>query len=203
MISTDRELTNAVALVNDRLQQIQNYLGEQNPDSGRVKIPKGYIRPVQHFKDRLKFVSDETIKNNLAYALVQSDVYLWLINRMDLYGVAREMTLKFAIALIGSISETVAVAGTDGIIGQRHSFCKRCDRMVDLKIITDSLRKNLHWLWEVRSSIHIYDIDYTEHKKYHIKDYNRAVRTGKKLMNTLGTYHANRNGLLKQNARHP
>lgn len=36
---------------------------------------------------------------------------------MDLYGVAREMTIKFAIALIGSISETVAVVGTEGIIG--------------------------------------------------------------------------------------
>ena len=85
MISTDKELVNAVALVNDRLQQIQNYLGEDNPDIGRVKIPKGYIRPVKHFKDRLYFITDNTTKNNIAYALVQSDVYLWIINRMDLY----------------------------------------------------------------------------------------------------------------------
>jgi len=195
MISTDKELVNAVALVNDRLQQIQNYLGEDNPDIGRVKIPKGYIRPVKHFKDRLYFITDNTTKNNLAYALVQSDVYLWIINRMDLYGVAQEMTLKFAIALIGSISETVAVMGTKGIIGKRHSFCKRCDRMVDLKIIGDRLRKNLHWLWEVRSNIHIYDISQTEYKKYHLKDFNRAVSTGKSLMDSLGLYHKNRKGL--------
>ncbi|MCW8887776.1 MAG: hypothetical protein OQK25_01805, partial [Gammaproteobacteria bacterium] len=150
---------------------------------------------VKHFKDRLHFVSDNTAKNNLAYALVQSDVYLWIINRMDLYGVAREMTLKFAIALIGSISETVAVTGTDGIIGKRHSFCKRCDRMVELQIISDRLRNSLHWLWDVRSSIHIYDIGYPEYKKYHLKDFNRAVKAGKDLMDSLGTYHKNRNGL--------
>jgi hypothetical protein len=195
MISTDRELVNAVALVNDRLQQIQNYLGDNNPDIGRVKIPKGYIRPVKHFKDRLHFVSDNSIKTNLAYALVQSDVYLWVINRMDLYGVAREMTLKFAIALIGSISETLAVAGTDGIIGKRHSFCKRCDRMVELQIISDQLRKNLQWLWEIRSGIHIYDIGHTEYKKYNLKDFNRAVKAGRKFMDSLEVFHEKRNSL--------
>ncbi len=190
MISTDKELKQAVTLVDDRLQQIQDYLGEENPDIGRIKFPKGYIRPVRHFKDRLFFVSDENVKNNLAYALVQSDVYLWLINRIDLYGVAREMTLKFGIALVGTISETLAVAGTEGRIGKKHSFCKRCDRMVDLKIISNNLRDNLHWLWEVRSSIHIYDINYTEYKKYHLKDYNRAVKAGRRLIEALESFHA-------------
>ena len=126
----------------------------------------------------------------MAYALIQSDVYLWLINRTALYGVAREMTIKFAIALIGSITETVAITGTEKIIGRKHSFCERCNRMVDLKIISSELRNNLHWLWEIRSGIHIYEIDYREYKKYRLREYNRAVSASKKLLKALEIFHA-------------
>ncbi len=195
MISNDKELVKAVDIVNNRLQQIQDYLGEDNPDIGRIKLPKGYIRTVKHFRDRLIFISDENVRDNLAYALVQSDVYLWLINRTSLYGVAREMTIKSAITSAGSISETLTVTGTEGLIGKKHSFCERCNRMVDLKIISGRLRDQLHWLWEIRSGTHIYEIGYREYKKYKLSDYNRAVAASRGLIRALELFHAKPKGL--------
>lgn len=195
MISNDKELVKAVGIVNDRIQQIQDYLGEDNPDIGKIRLPKGYIRTVKHFRDRLIYISDENVRNNLAYALVQSDVYLWLINRTSLYGVAKEMTIKYAITLVGSISETLAVTGTEGLIGKNHSFCERCNRMVNLKIISERLRDQLHWLWEIRSGIHIYDISYREYKKYKLSDYNRAVAANRGLRRALELFHSKPKGL--------
>ena len=65
MISNDKELLKAVGTVNDCLQQIQDYLGEDNPDIGRIKLPKGYIRTVKHFRNRLIFISDKNVRKKL------------------------------------------------------------------------------------------------------------------------------------------
>ncbi len=190
MISNDKELKLVVNTADTCLQQIQNYLGDRRDGIGRIKFPKGYIRTANHFRSQLSFVSNENVRNNLAYALIQSDVYLWLINRTSLYGVAREMTIKSAITLMGSISETLAVAGTVGIIGKKHSFCERCNRMVNKSIIKATLRDQLLWLWETRSGIHIYEIDHREYEKYKINDYNRAVNATRGLRKALGEYHS-------------
>lgn len=189
MISNDKELARAVDIVSKHLQQIQNYLGDDISGKGRLRLPKGYIRSVEHFRTQLFFISNDNIKNNLAYALVQSDVNLWLINRTNLYGVAREMTIKFAITLVGSISETLAITGTEGLIGKKHSFCERCNRMVEHGIISSRLRDQLHWLWKMRSAIHIYEIEYREYNKYKISDYNRAVSASRSLRKSLGLFH--------------
>lgn len=190
MISNDKELAKAVDIVSNRLQQIQNYLGEDISGKGRIRLPKGYIRSVERFRTQLFFISNNNIKSNLAYALVQSDVNLWLINRTNLYGVAREMTIKLAITLVGSISETLTVSGTEGLIGKKHTFCERCNRMAKLGIISDRLKDELHWLWRMRSGIHIYEIDHREYKKYRISDYNRAVAASRGLRKSLGLFHS-------------
>jgi hypothetical protein len=189
MISNKKELVKTVEIVNNYLQQIQDYLGEDNSNIGKIKLPKGYIRNIKYHKNRLTFITNEIVRNNLANAFVQTDVYLWLINRISLYGIAREMTIKFAITLVGSIAETLAVTGTENLIGKKHSFYERCNRMVKLEIISEILRDRLHRLWEMRSGIHIYDISFIEYKKYKLSDYNRAVVTCKKLRRALELFH--------------
>ena len=189
MITSDQELLETVAVAGECLQDIQDCLGLGFKDMGRVRFPRGFIRKADHFRRQLSFIADQQVRDNVAYALIQSDVYLWLINRTDLFGIAREMTIKSAIALMGSINETLAITGTKGTVGRRHSFCERCNRMVDKGIIEDPLRQDLHWLWEIRSAIHIYNLDHRELEKYTMNDFNRAVSASRNLRQAISNFH--------------
>lgn len=189
MIRNDGELFEAIDLASEALQDIQNYLGPDcNWDNVKIKFPRGYLRTASHFRRRITFLEDKNIRDNLAYAYVQTDVYLWLLNRTDLSGIAKEMTIKSAIVLIASISETLAVAGTKVVIGKKHSFCARCDKMLEKEIISDGLCADLQWLWNARSAIHIYDINHRELEKYNMDDFNRAVLTSKQLEEDLAAW---------------
>ena len=190
MIINDDELREAVEIVDEKIQDIQDYLGQESHADGKIRFPRKYIRTADHFRARLSFISDDNVKSNLAYALIQSDVFRWLTNRTDIYGTAKEMVMKSGIALMGSICETMAVDGTKGIVGKKHSFCERCNRMIPKGMISEELRDELHWLWESRAAIHIYEIDHREYEKYKMNDYNRAIRATRGLRHALDSFHS-------------
>ena len=185
MIKTDKDLEDAVAIIDEQLRQIQKYLGDENHAKSKIAFPRGYIRPASHFRDHLSFISDTHVRDNLAYALIQSDVYRWLLSRTDLFGIAKEMTIKSGLALHGAICETMCIVATRGKIGKKHSFCNRCDRMVEKGIINQDLCYELHWLWETRASIHIYELTDREYEKYSVRDYNRSVKATQALREAL------------------
>jgi hypothetical protein len=120
MIADDNELKQAVAIVDEHIQQIQDYLGQDPHADGKIRFPRNFIRTASHFRERLSFIKDTNIRDNLAYALIQSDVYRWLTNRTDIFGTAKEMIIKSGIALMGSICETMAIDSTKSIIGKRR-----------------------------------------------------------------------------------
>jgi len=190
LIEDDDQLREAVATANEQIQEIQDYLGQANHAEGKLRFPRGFLRTASHFRSRLSFVRDDNLKKNLSYALILSDVLRWLTNRTDLAGTAQEMVIKNAIILMGSICESMAIDGTKGIIGKKHSFCERTDLMVAKSIINGNLRDELHWLWEKRTGIHIYELDYREYDTYRITDYNKAVSATKNLCDALEAYHA-------------
>jgi len=190
LITDNDELIEAVEIVDEHIQHIQDYLGQDNHAAGKIRFPRKFIRTADHFRKELAFIKDDNIRDNLAYALIQSDVYRWLTNRTDLFGTAKEMVMKSGIALMGSICETMAIDGTKGIIGKKHSFCERCNRMVDKGFISENLKDELHWLWETRAAIHIYEINHREHEKYKMTDYNRAIKATRGLRDALDDYHS-------------
>lgn len=189
MITNDDELRDAVAIVNDNIQAIQDYLGQGNYEDGKIRFPHGFIRTAYYFRQQLSFIIDDNLERNISYALILSDVFRWLINRTDLTGTAREMIIKNVIILMGSICESMAIDGTRDRIGRRHSFCERATRMAKQGIITDGLRDNLHWLWEKRTGIHMYELNNMEYDTYYLRDYNRAVKVTRELRDSLDSYH--------------
>lgn len=187
-IRTDEELAAVVEDVGHKLQDIQNYLGAGSHRFGKIRFPRGYIRTADHFRSRLLFILDRDDRDNLAYALILTDVYRWLTNRTDLFGTAREMVLKSGIVLTGSICETLAVKYTVGLIGRTCRFKLRCTRMAAYGVITEELRDELHWLWDTRSAIHICDVKVREYERYNIADYNRAVLCVRNLRDQLDAH---------------
>jgi len=189
LIENDEQLREAVTAANEHIQAIQDYLVQRNHADGKIRFPRGFLRTATHFRSQLGFIGDNNLKKNLSYALILSDVLRWLTNRTDLTGTAREMVIKNAIILMGSICESIAIDGTKGIIGKKHSFCERADRMVAKGIITGDLRDELRWLWEKRTGIHIYELDHQEYDTYGIADYNKAVTATKNLRDALERFH--------------
>ena len=189
MISNDDELREAVAAVNENIQAIQDYLNQNNHADGKIRFPRGFLRTAPHFRSRLEFIGNETLKRNLSYALILSDVLRWIVNRTDLAGTAQEMIIKNAIILMASISESMAIDGTKGLIGKKHSFCERANRMEAKGIISADLRDQLHWLWAKRDGIHIYELNHQEYGTYGIADYNKAITTTTNLRTALEQFH--------------
>lgn len=184
-IRTDAELAEAADLVGRKLQEIQDHLGGDSHRNAKVRFPRGYIRTADHFRSRLPFILDRDARDNLAYALILTDVYRWLTNRTDLFGTAREMIFKAGVVLAGSICETMAVNYTNGTIGRSVRFKPRCDRMTTAGMITENLRDELHWLWDTRSAIHLCDVEVREYERYTTADYNRSITCIRELRDQL------------------
>ena len=175
-ISNEKELMDAVSLASSNLQMIQDYLVE-NPkliSKSQIRFPRGFIRPATLLRDRLPFIEDTNLKSNLSYNMMLTDINHWIITRTDLSGTALEMVIKWQIAIMTAISEAIIKDVTKEKIGKSNKFYERCTKMVKLNIISESLKVELQWLWDIRRNIHIGEIDGSEYQKYGTKDYMRA-----------------------------
>ncbi|MFT6319132.1 MAG: hypothetical protein ACJAT4_000047 [Granulosicoccus sp.] len=177
-ITNEKELLDAINIANSSMQMIQDYLME-NPklvSKNQIRFPRGYIRKATFFRNRLSFIEDGNLKSNLSYNMMLADINNWIIAYTDLSGTALEMSIKWQIALMTSVSEAIIKDVTKAKIGKSHSFYKRCDKMFELNMITESLKNELHWLWDIRGNIHIGEIDGSEYQKYGISHYSRAKK---------------------------
>jgi hypothetical protein len=107
-IRSKSELKRAAEQAGDLLQQIHDYCTENNLnwsmcDEARVRFPRGFIRQAGVQRTRLRFIEDQSLRDNLAYTLILSDVVLWVKLRTDLWGTPRHMMTKLYAFLIGTL----------------------------------------------------------------------------------------------------
>lgn len=186
MIENDKQLKEAVSEAGLILQEIQDYLGTDRPKTGRVRFPRGFIRPVSHYYGRIApFVSDETLRRNLSYNFMLSDIYLWLLNRTDITSVAADMIIKAAIALAGSICESMLRHALLGSVGRGKSYKYRTEHLLSKGFVSAEEEIALNWLWDTRNNIHIEGVKESEYDKYSRADYKRAAKTVRNLVSVL------------------
>lgn len=188
MINNDAELKEIVARVSSDLQAIQNYLGQDNHADAKITFPKGFIRTAAHFRSRFVFLGDETLKRNVAYTLILSDVYRWLLNRTDISRTAKEMIIKEGICLVGSICESVTKDVLNGAVGKKRGYKDRTQYLLDNDIIDAELKEELDWVWDSRNNEHLFLVEIREHEHYKLADYNRAIKTLRNLRDKLDEY---------------
>lgn len=193
MIRNDSELATISQRVSNDLQQIQRYLGRENKEQAIIKFPRGYMRYAVEFKRRLWFLTDIGLKKNLAYAHMVTDVFGWVLNRTDLYGVPRGMIIKQGICLFASICESIVFSTTSHIFscGTHRKFSKRCEDLTSANIVSGQLCGELIWLWSVRDNQHIFLAEGPENDCYSLTEYNRAVRAMQSLQGALDAYYKN------------
>ncbi len=99
------------------------------------------------------------------------------------------MVIKNVIILMASICESMLMDSSKGLIGKKHSFCERVNRMVTKGAINADLCNKLHWLWKKRAGIHLYELADPEYDTYGIADYRKAVATARILRESLDKFH--------------
>ncbi len=181
------EIQKLVERISLDFQKLDELLKQDEVENINIRFPRGVIRTADDFRNRLIFVNDYTLKTNLAYHFMLSDVYRWILNRFDISLTAKEMLIKEGISLIGNIVEAILkhiavdVFNTDRNIG----FSKACTILIENGIITKDQKKNLQWLWNLRCKEHIYNLPNTEYNKYTLEHYNKAIMIWRNLESSL------------------
>lgn len=192
MIINDDDLRARIATLNSNLQEIQNYIGSDDPDQYdttefKIRFPHGYLRTAAQFRLRLSFIVDDTLRTNMAYSLIEADLLTWLINRTRITGTLKEMLIKSGIIKMGALAEAGMRHRTRGRINKDLNFKPRCRRMVSIGIIDQDLCDDLEWLWDTRGNIHLYLLGDVEYHRYTERDYDRAFNITRRLFESLST----------------
>ena len=177
MIENRQQLIQATGQANGLLQQIADYTSAHRIDRwhGRVRFPRGFIGTAQDKRQKLKFIEDDTLKRNVSYALMTHDVLRWLAFYTDLAGQAREMIIKEAVCLLGSVCESMTIYPKEYGLGRGAGQKKRIARLVEMEVIDKKLQAHLDWLWDKRNQEHIYDLDFREYDHWENRDWHRSV----------------------------
>ena len=95
------------------------------------------------------------------------------------------MLIKEGICTVAAISEAISIFPEAHGLGRRTSFNQRMTRLCEMRVLTETQRAELEWLWQVRSDEHIYDLVHYEYVAYGKRDWLRSVLA----------YHGLRDGL--------
>ena len=172
------------------LQKLEDQLKASADERTEIRLPRGFIRTAYYFRKRYWFVNDENLRANIAYALILSDVYRWMLNRTGLIGTAREMLIKEGICLMGCLAESITKITLHGICGKNYGT--RVNKMRELKIIDAELQSKLKWLWKYRNREHLFLLEDREYQRYTLEHYNEAIRTIEGLRSSLARYFEDR-----------
>ena len=103
------EIAELVDEISKKLQLLEKKLQDYDTEKVEIRFPRGFLRRAVYFRGRLSFIQDETLKRNLAYHFLLSDVYRWILNRFDIALTAQEMIIKEGLSLFGNIIAAIVV----------------------------------------------------------------------------------------------
>ena len=194
MIENAQQLRAAVNEAGGLIQEISDYLA-QHPEHQRIarlRFPRGYIRTAYYTRQRLEFVQNEVLRRNVSYAIMTHDVLRWLAFRTDIAGQAKEMLIKEAVCLIGTVCESISIFPGEQGLGRNAGFRNRVRRLRDLNVLDDPAVELLEWLWDKRNQEHLYDLPFREWGHYVEADWLRSVEAYQTLTGALREWRRNR-----------
>lgn len=184
MPRTEEQLQRLIHQASTTLQSIQDELGRDGV-GGKVRFPVGYLIPVHERMDLFNWIDDNTLRKNLCYQLMFTDVLGWLLRRTTLKGTARSMVIKHVIAVMGGIAEAVTFVAMRQLGHGKRNYAKRIERLKEDGIFSQDLADDLQWLWEARSRIHVHEVTDLELDAYDAGDGNRAASSVSSLVDRL------------------
>jgi hypothetical protein len=173
----DHELREVAAQASSAIQQLQAKVGKDRREAAEISFPRGYLLEISRWRFALQFVRSSLVRNGVADTLMMHDVQGWVLYRTDLAGHARDMLVKSAIGVLGSIAEALLIDATSPPMGQRQKFASRVQRLKDEGVLQEAAAIDLTWLWEIRNRQHLHALTAREFDVYTSKDHPRAEGT--------------------------
>lgn len=177
-----------VERVGKDLQALEEALQAGGNKRTKVRFPRGVLRTATYFREKFWFIQSENLRRNIAYTLILSDVYRWMLNRTDLWGTPREMLIKEGVCLVGSLSESITKDALRGVCGKNTGYKARIKKLCELSVVDDKLRTSLEWVWDYRNREHLFLVDEWEFGHYKLQHYNKAILTLHGLRDCLDKY---------------
>lgn len=119
-------------------------------DDASIKFPSNYIRQAGYFRNKYHLVdifvkedgdeAGENIADNCAYALIESDIYNYWINRFGFWGVVASLIYKDGIINFVSIIEAMVGEGTKKYAG-KCTHCKNKESCSEAILNADLKKK--------------------------------------------------------------
>lgn len=186
-INNDRELAGAVAKADELIQAIQDYTQREYKKDAKIRFPRGFIRTASELRRKTPFIRDRTLKTNISYMLMLSDVVHWLLIRTDIFGTAKAMLIKLFIFIGGQIAESLTKDYLAGVCAKSKGYKDRTQRLLDDGIINEELKTDMDWLWDVRNNIHLFMLNEREHESDDYSTYSqiRAAKSIRALIDAL------------------
>jgi hypothetical protein len=160
-------------IISKDLQKLEELL----PDNVQVNlaVPKGIVRRVQDILPEYSFVSSNTIRRNICYAIEALDFYRWIINRFKLYGPVSGYLYKTGIMFTDMIVEAMTrdfLKQREVRLNKKHSrnITKLRSQGVPVKLC-----ERIEKLHNRRSNIHLYLVSDLEATKYTLRDWNSSI----------------------------
>lgn len=184
-ITSDAELTAAVASASELIQAIQDYSGRDFSKKWKLRFPRGYVRTASEHRDRLPFLPKSPLKDNIAYTLILSDTTHWLLVRTDVAATIKEQLIKLHLFLLGALVESITKAFLKGKCGKGYK--ERTSYLLAHNHILPEAKVDLDWLWDMRNNMHLFLVPDSEYicPHYSIEGHNRAVRAFRNLITSL------------------
>jgi len=187
---SEERIEELVLELGEKFQELEKLVEKEGIEKVNIKFPWGVIRTAWYFRnEKLSFIDNETLKRNLAYHLMLTDVYEWILNRFDIGLTAQEMLIKEGICLYGNIIAAVTkyIARDIGDIGdgERLGVRRATTILKENGIISKDLRDEILEIWGVRNREHIEDLKDWEYQKYSLDDYDKAVYIWERLVESL------------------
>lgn len=184
-INNDADLQKAVEQANCLIQDIHDYAGRDFSKSWKLRFPRGYVRTATEQRARIPFLSNGSLKDNIAYTLMLSDTTHWLLVRTDVSGTIKEQLIKMHLFLLGSLCESITKIYLKGRCGKNYK--ERTTFLVSAGEIDQNLKDDLDWLWDMRNNMHLFLVVDREYNcpHYTVANHNRAVRAFRKMLDHL------------------
>lgn len=175
-------------------------------DFSLANIPDNYIRTGEYYRinyNLSNLLNNKTQIDNIAYSLQLSDFFNYIINRLNIYGVIKNLFIKSAIINIFSIEEGLLYSSLMSL----NSYCWFDEKVCNLnsnckyyvkarnQLTFNSLmqtfqdkigfhheryREIMFRLKEIRDNVHLEDVkfnEWAENEKYSLNQYNEAILT--------------------------
>ena len=191
-INNNAELTAAVQQASTLIQEINDYANgrEGLGDLAKVRFPTGFLRTAYYHRQRLNFVPDFLLRRNLSYAIMTHDVLRWLVQRTTITGQAKDMLIKEAICIVGSVCESLTIWPGHKGLGKGKSFADRASRLRELGVIDEGTEVDLNWVWEIRCREHLAGVAVQEWNHYTMANWSRSIGAFRTLRDGLAAWRA-------------